>query len=223
MPKVFKVLSAGTEAVTRPQSDTGSGAVPAPCSVAEESKSTKTMIDLLRFCSLDDTRPAIKAPFTYGEWTYATDGRICVRVPKDDRNFGETPGAPSRRAIETIFNDGRDALEEVAIPADLPEVPFKPCEDCNGSGKVQISQRVFMICDECDGCGDWRDIVGVDVGAGRFDTYYLRLIRELPNARLSVDKKRPGLGNSVPALFTFDGGEGRLMPMRMDDPSPLND
>jgi len=38
--------------------------------------------DLKKYCSKDETRPYLHEPFSRGEWTYATNGHIAVRVPK---------------------------------------------------------------------------------------------------------------------------------------------
>ena len=39
-------------------------------------------IDLQQFCSKDDTRPYICKPFSFGEFSYATNGHIIVRVAR---------------------------------------------------------------------------------------------------------------------------------------------
>jgi len=41
-------------------------------------------MDLQRFCGTDETRPYLLKPFTRCGKTYATDGRIVVRIPPQD-------------------------------------------------------------------------------------------------------------------------------------------
>ena len=43
---------------------------------------TLTPEDLQRFCSDDESRPSICHPFSQEKWTYATDGRLLIRVPR---------------------------------------------------------------------------------------------------------------------------------------------
>jgi hypothetical protein len=57
------------------------------------------MIDLKPFCDKGSFR-GLEAPFTVGDWTYATDGHICIRVPRraDAPERGRQPDASKRRS-----------------------------------------------------------------------------------------------------------------------------
>src|SRR3990167_7705159 len=46
--------------------------------------SESEMIDLQQFCSKDKERPHLMTPFTIGDFSYATNGHIIVRVRRLD-------------------------------------------------------------------------------------------------------------------------------------------
>ena len=74
--------------------------------------------DLQPFCSRDKTRTTLTQPFSFGEWTYATDGRIAVRVPRLF-DFSEVDRAPNAR-IEQLFKEAEACEREGHT---LPELP----------------------------------------------------------------------------------------------------
>ena len=44
------------------------------------------MLDLTKFAAKNDLREFLNSPFNEGDFSYATDGCICIRVPKQDGN-----------------------------------------------------------------------------------------------------------------------------------------
>ena len=76
------------------------------------------MIDLAKFCSRDAGRiSSIGTPWTVGEWTYATDGHIAIRVPRRDdvtrsdgpdvqRVMDKAPAAKDMRPVPVIDTSG---------------------------------------------------------------------------------------------------------------------
>lgn len=64
------------------------------------------MIDLAPFCSRDQSRAVMCRPCTDGEHTYATDGRIAIRVP-----FAGGISDPFAASIKKLF-DQLPALKE---------------------------------------------------------------------------------------------------------------
>ena len=67
-----------------------------------QAKETKMLELLEKFVSKNDPREYMRSPFNRGEWTYATNGHIAVRVPKIDGV--ETP--PEKHApnnLEDLF------------------------------------------------------------------------------------------------------------------------
>jgi hypothetical protein len=178
-------------------------------------------ISLDRFCGDEETRPYLHQPFSYGEYTYATDGSIIVRVPRRDDVAGRDPTEPpTLGGVEALFfaAEGRTfgPLPEYET---LPEKPgvMEPHSDCEGKG-----------CGACEETGEIER--GYRAETARFPVhdvaaYYLDLIRSLPN--LSVAFGKPlwkadlPLGRKPPAdhaiAFRFDGGCGLLMPLQREE------
>ena len=190
------------------------------------------MLELLKkFVSQDDPRKYMRSPFTRGEWTYATNGHIAVRVPKiDGVEILPEKYIPS---LEGLFQSvgGNDfialpwmpPLEEcplcsgTGIAYECPDCDGEGefehgthsyfCEECGGSGQVEYGSTGVSACRHCDGTGAKRN-APTKVGGSHFDLFYLHLINGLPGAKFS-----PGAGQEGMACFVFDGGEGILMPM----------
>lgn len=53
-------------------------------------------IDLTPFCAVDTLYEALHAPFAHGAYSYASDGRIMLRVPRRDGDSGSSPRRGSR-------------------------------------------------------------------------------------------------------------------------------
>lgn len=140
-----------------------------------------TFDELKGFCSCEPGRQFLHSPFISGEHTYATDGRILIRIA---RVPAETPGlALSGPDVSEVWAD-EFCPEPVALPAEIPPV----------AGYVD------------------EDAIGVPVGCQRLSHLYLNKIKNLPG--LKIYNARRELG---PVHFTFDGGEGKLMPVVADD------
>lgn len=190
--------------------------------------------DILKsFCAKDDVRYYMNAPILRGEFIFATNGHVMVRVPKFDGIECGDGNGPNN--IEGLMNGTvRDGL--APIPA-LPEPEICEfchgagyayrCKDCDGEGAFLRNGEEYD-CKPCDGVGtlpdgDEADKVEcwachgsgheqqrVEVGGSDFDRRYLAKIIELPGAMFAphpTDQRKP-------AYFTFDGGDGALMPMR---------
>lgn len=166
------------------------------------------MIDLMPFCSRDDARPYIERPYSRGEWTYATDGRILVRVPRID----DVPDNDKAPDAQKLF-DQNTGGEHIKLPAfEIPKPgPAEECDECEGRGVDHECPDCKCTCSECHGTGEpvrgKRTSVGIDhvTFAGR----YMLLLQALPNVELTLPP-----GPDVPSHFRFDGGEGLLMQMR---------
>ena len=90
-------------------------------------------INLTKFCGKNGIRVHIDQPFSKGEWTYATDVHIVVRVPRlHIPQFPENKDAPD---CELIFKeaDENGPYEWVAVPE--VEVPTVQCNACDETGK----------------------------------------------------------------------------------------
>jgi len=211
------------------------------------------LIDLKPFC--DPTRPHLAEPFNRGEHTYATNGRILVRVAKLPEAV-EVPAAPGLQQLDSLIPDLTELGEYIELPA-IPPEESEPCSDCASRGYLLkdiqcpacdgVGWLTCVVCQSdshrCKRCNGDRCVPGPDepinresckqcrgegrhikqnnllVGTQRFDCRYLRLLATLPKVRLANSTKLDSYikgGQPVGAAkFTFDGGEGLLMPMRV--------
>ena len=87
--------------------------------------------------------------------------------------------------------------DESTRPAKEGQEGAKPCEDCEGVGtryhkdaRVKFSTNLYL------------------------SLKYARQLAELPNIRIALTMARSGPNDSQPVPFSFDGGDGLLMPMR---------
>ena len=166
------------------------------------------MIDLKPFCSTDKTREPICLPWSVGKFTYATNASIMVRVPRrpDVLDNLKAPGAEHVARIFAEPNDG-NFRELPAFTA-----PKKTaCVNCDTTGLCECAGcGTEHECGECDGTGFVEEgLPGVRFGKQRVNPKYLALLAVLPGVLLANSPDEYG-----PFTFTFDGGEGRLMPMR---------
>lgn len=186
------------------------------------------VIDLKPFCAVSDIRQYMLTPFVVDGQTIATNGQIMIRVQGVDPAANQdAPIAQSVRALfEKVYSDF------VPLPT-LPKaqkcrlckgagfIEDADCEDCDGRGEFMHGVHIYE-CQNCDGTGttgrvQCRDSEcdggfvrePVKIGDATFSARYLRLIAALPNARICTD------GPQGTAAFVFDGGDGRLMPMRL--------
>jgi hypothetical protein len=198
-----------------------------------------TLEEMQRFCSSDVTRPQIHTPFTGGEWTYATDGRILIRVPA-------IPGARTDhfpKDYDKVVPDGF-GMEAVEFPPGWNEFfeervvcgdcegsgRMKYCESCVGEGEVECEccgQMAYCneckgtgrlidedgegeACEQCDGAGWYKNPFAVALNGGT-------VAAELGLLRLALSLPGARLfhgGGEVPMRIEFEGGEGALMPTR---------
>jgi hypothetical protein len=166
------------------------------------------LIDLQSFCS--PSRPDANAPFTIGEFTYATDGLIALRVPAVS---SARDGGPA--LIAKAFEDVDD-LEFVSVPVvNLPPAGLSlavRCDECIGTGKVHDCPDCQCKCETCNG----ESTVSVDADQNtsvefRGLNYGVAIFRRvLPLPGLQWERF---LRHDTPTRFSFDGGVGLLMPL----------
>lgn len=98
----------------------------------------------MRFCANElDEREYLRKPWKHGEWVYATNGHVCVRVPAATMpDVAENAKAPAAHNLFTKNLEGRqcDFLLMPKIAA-----PMK-CHGCNGRGAVMARK--------CPSCTD---------------------------------------------------------------------
>ena len=147
------------------------------------------MINLQPFCGKNDVHFWLNAPFSEGDFTYATNGHILVRVerrtnvPEQDKMNGK---------FAKMFADN-PVGELIEIPT-LPKLETVQCDECD------------FGCSECDG-GFAPKFQYLALGDSGYQVRYLKMIADLPNGRISPNGLKC-------APFTFDGGDGLLMPCR---------
>lgn len=171
------------------------------------------MIDLKLFCGDNDIRYYLNAPFSEGEFTYATNGHILIRVARRGDVAEVDDKSSMKGKCEKLFADN-PFVAAVPIP-DIPPMVKADCHCCNGDGahEYKCSGAPPYECGECDGTGKQMDEPGdtpfphVEVSGIHFAPAYLRLIKTLPNYQFSPIEEKA-------SPFKFDGGDGLLMPMR---------
>jgi hypothetical protein len=171
-------------------------------------------IDLLRFCAYpgmhEERRSWTEKPFSCGDFSYATNGHIMVRVPRRS----DVPEAKVKGRWDVPFRlDLRSGMQFVPLRFDLPEAPQTGrCPDCAGDGRFDNGMLEFE-CELCRGKG-WIDSeawMSTDIGVASFNLSYVRRMAELPGICVAL----PHLSDQwrEPLQFTFDGGIGSLMPL----------
>lgn len=154
-------------------------------------------VDLQPFCSTDPVRGHIVEPFSHGEWSYATDGHIMVRVLRR-ADVPERKAAPGDEAERIFANLGERLFLSTTLKIAKPRLVR--CWLCEGYG---------LDCPECNGTGCIPTRRSTELLGAIFDARYVRMIANLPDLHLPATA--PALG---PLAFRFDSGEGALMSMR---------
>ena len=160
--------------------------------------------DLEQFCD-EGFRPALSTPWSLGEYSYASNGHLIVRVPRLS-DVEERDTAPK---VQKMF-DGPEPPEWITL-ADitLPKQKVAECHRCEG-GKEPVHDCPDCNC-KCDHCGDTgevKPVTPVEIGVALFNLKYLLMLNKLPGCRIGL------IEAETPTPFRFDGGDGLLMPMR---------
>jgi hypothetical protein len=176
-----------------------------------------TKIDLNQFCHSEDLR--FKEPFSQGNYTYATDRAIIIRVPL----IKGIQESDYPKNLEDFFK-ARETTSLFPLNIKLPPIEITECEVCEGSGinfepvhDCPSCQCERDICDYCDG----KKQINSDDGESMciykfpFKRHYIRLIKSLPGIKISKPKVMNSNEKSEKGIyFTFKGGDGLLMGMR---------
>jgi hypothetical protein len=176
-----------------------------------------------KFCH--PTRQGIEQPFSVGEWTYATNGHICLRVPRRD-DIAENPAAPDPSSLFNLrplkYKKRREY--KPAPQFDLVE-PFEwneksQCFYCRGTGKAHVEHCPSCACKclRCNSAGkltilNFRRAAlasPADPWARTYNAKYLSWLQSLPNLESGLSRRRYD-----PLPFRFAGGEGLLMPRQV--------
>jgi len=194
-----------------------------------------TKEQLQPFCSTDETRLSLQTPYVRDGCTYATDGRVAVRVP------GEVPGCH----VDVNAPDTGKVIDQIPdsgswIPVTMPEdiTASVPCEDCRGDpdhecaacdGTGEVTAKFYWrgttydidgtcplcdgsgVCARCGGTGWHSNDDPVKLGSNVYSANRLAKVAALPGVMLC------DVEGYQPVRFRFDDdGEGAIMPMRME-------
>lgn len=195
---------------------------------------------LQKFCAKGEFRSFMLKPWLHGDYAFATNGHIALRVPADGFLSVVAGGNGSEPNVSKLVDKAKAFyLPMMSIPELVPPEVCEhcagtgtaydcdPCDGegwfdhhgkeyeckwCNGAGQHQNGEGDPSYCWHCDGIGEKR-YIQVAVGNSHFDRRYLALIAALPNAKIAPN------GPAAITYFAFDGGDGALMPMRVDPQS----
>lgn len=166
--------------------------------------------ELQGFCADANTEPYrdyIHTPFSRGDFTYATDGRIMVRVA---RVAAITRDAKEIKTLEKPL-EGADAITYRRLPAaDLPGAQKESCTKCDGRGKEHDCPDCECICEACNGSGLLWEKASVSIGGVPFALKYVNRMLTLPEVEIAASNE-----DGKPLLFRFRGGIGSVMPLRL--------
>jgi hypothetical protein len=192
--------------------------------------------ELQKFC--DPDHPKICGPFSFGDFSYASNGHLLVKVPRLD-------DVPEWEALNEKASKLFDSFDySVVIPSliDIPRFPQpkpEPCGVCNGTGKITRCPECEgkgevefeteyndyscecetchghgsvigeeQICACCNGTGKKKEMKMIEVGCSGFSSHYLTLLNKLPGIKIAPTEPEKM------TYFKWDGGEGAIMPMR---------
>lgn len=195
-----------------------------------------TLEQLSKFCDADHHK--MFKPFTFGNYSYASNGHLLVRVPRVKEC--EAWESLNERAAAMF-----DSLDMPTILDALIEIPdfqqpesenctvckgsgkITKCPECDGSGYVEFENdyneyEVYCkncnghgsiigeesVCESCDGTGKKKIMKRIDVGCTGFSHIYLNMLKALPGMKIAPIE--PTQAN----YFKWDEGDGLIMPMR---------
>lgn len=149
-----------------------------------------------------------RKPFTISPHTYATDGRIMVRVP--EIHGADIIDARTTVNVAYLFRDPVDLSREIQVADITVDAPMETCGRCDGDGKYECGTcgHEHDPCPECAGRGE--KVPGstrIKIGGAEFLFRYVRILKTLAGCSIVVN-------GMDPAAFRFDGGDGLLGPVR---------
>lgn len=156
---------------------------------------------LAKFCPGPDSWNGdnIGVPFSRGSYTYATDGRLLIRVPR----LAAVPENENAPHAEKVWPKVEAVSFRSLREFTMPDIPLTECEDCDGRGTEHDCPDCTCKCENCDGMGKVREEVAFNVGARDISTRYLRRLLELPEVGIAAT-------DGLVMQFRFAEGDGLL-------------
>lgn len=168
-------------------------------------------IDLMKFCTLEgEYFDRAGKPFSHGEWTYATNNSILVRVPR----IACIPDNSDAPDVERIWPKEPAINFRPAVDVKFPANKTIEC-DCF-RGNVHNCPSCTCICERCGGTGEIIIEAAVYIGKQSITEKDAKLILSLPVLFVA----EPAGDNPV-VQFKFKGGEGLLATLRSGHGRPM--
>lgn len=170
------------------------------------------MIDLSRFCGVDDRRVWMRVPFSLGGFTYVSNGAVMIRVALDPA--APVADVPNLDVYCDRYFMGIEAIsfaapEATSIPSETEETSEAECDDCEGRGHEHECPNCTCKCDRCGGKGVQTHVgmISTRFCGALFRLKYIQQLHALPGFEVDADA-RPDAGKGLPLKFRFDGGYG---------------
>lgn len=165
-------------------------------------KKLSAVVDLKSFCGDELARPYLHKPFSIGKFTFATDGRLMVRVPRQDGvPEHDGPIKNANKPFDKIRESTTFSRPEFAVPS----LDDEECLTCEGHGYEHDCPDCSCRCVKCGGTGIAKASITYD--GINFDAAYFAKVLAIPGVELSSAR------DGEPLFFRFDGGVGALMPL----------
>lgn len=174
-----------------------------------------------RFLDPDNWRFNLSRPHVIGDYLYATNARVAVRMPTPEGWDIPNPEKAYQKTHAVFEPKGG-----VWLSVEIPEVA-EPCDRCGGTGKQgrircecpQCGSDIDKPEGDCDGCegsrvkdsGERVEVVpGYWIARG-----FAAILRECGVGMLLIPES---LDHMIPASFVLGEVEGRLMAMTPPEP-----
>jgi hypothetical protein len=136
-----------------------------------------TKDELQKFCGKDDIRSYLCELITVGAFTYATNGHICVRVPRLDGEI-ESDTDSCKKLAGKIDEYLRIEFSEWQAVPECKYGNLVDCLICHGTGAHQCSCGHEHDCPDCNNTGKQESPhIPVKVGESFFADKYLSMIQ----------------------------------------------
>ena len=160
------------------------------------------MVDLQSFCPKNAWRQWMEKPFSRCDHTWATDGKILVRVPRV-ADVEEHPQAAAVAAVESVWPKEWPTEWRQPLRRTLPRSVMERCDECSGRGRKHKCPDCQCVCHGCDGEGQNEVLQAVIVGLRAIPLRHARQLITLEWIEISPPAKADLL-----LCFRFEGGEG---------------
>ena len=164
-------------------------------------------------------------PWNEGEYTYATDGFVLVRVPRMRRvhkngNFVKVRGLYTSPMPLDGWVDipTKETLGELTICPGCKGKSPAVCIECDGEGLIEFHNEFHAYeveckscdgtCSECRGEGVIEPTARCEILGKRFTSAYIRMFHGLPNCKIALHAE-----NAKLAWIKFDGGDALIVPL----------